>query len=205
LRPRRRGGRDRRLASWGWRRARRPGPDSRCRGRADASAAAGSGSRCRRAGRGRWRWWRRGSRPPIATDGAAGPIELWWVGEPGGEGDPMSAMPSTVPSSGRSWIWTPRARSWATSAATSSTCQEASVASSTVPVVLWVTTSQLPAASEGEDSSFSSNTLKAERAGVEPARTPLLNWRSSGARARCIGSAEAEDRGQVAEHGHGSG
>ena len=35
--------------------------------------------------------------------------------------------------------------------------------------------------------------------------TPLLNWRSAGAGVRRIGSAETENRGQVAEHGHGSG
>jgi hypothetical protein len=81
----------------------------------------------------------------------------------------MSAMPSTVPSSGRSWIWTPRARIWATSAATSSTCQEASAASSAVPVVLPVTTSRLPPHLKVRNSSFPSRTLKAERAGVEPA------------------------------------
>jgi hypothetical protein len=81
----------------------------------------------------------------------------------------MSAMPSTVPSSGRSWIWTPRVRSGATSAATSSTCQEASVASSAVPVVLRVMTSRLPPHPKVRNRSFPSSTLKAERADVEAA------------------------------------
>jgi len=52
-------------------------------------------------------------------------------------------MPSTVPSSGRSWTWTPLAWSQATSPARSSTRQDALVACSWVPVVLWVTTRRL--------------------------------------------------------------
>ena len=95
---------------------------------------------------------------------------MWWgTVNQAARANPMSAMPSTVPGSGRSWIWTPRARSRATSAATSSTCQEASVASSAVPVMLRVTTSRLPPHPKVRNSSFPSSTLKAERAGVEPA------------------------------------
>src|SRR4029450_6517651 len=56
---------------------------------------------------------------------------------------PMSATPSTVPSSGRSWSWTPRARSQATSPTRSSTRQAALVTASAVPVVLLVTTNRL--------------------------------------------------------------
>ena len=57
--------------------------------------------------------------------------------------NPMPAMPSAVFSSGRSWMWTPRARRTATSVAMLSTRQQALVAWPVVPVVVLVTASRL--------------------------------------------------------------
>src|SRR5215471_392401 len=72
------------------------------------------------------------------------PIEFWRGSvNQAASANPMSAMPSTVPSSGKSWISTPCARSSATSLAMSATRQEALAASSAVPVVLLVTISRL--------------------------------------------------------------